>query len=227
MKPSDKIDFQNVGELTRRLTAQKITPPRFSFEIPERDAANGIYSAMRAEVANRRMTLSFDDATKSHIEQVARWLIDPHGKPGIMFMGACGNGKTTTMRALARLIEYVTEQTVGYSKRTVVQIYSAKELANECVALQGNPKEFRELVNREMIGIDDLGEEPKEIIEYGRVHTPIIDLISERYNRQLGMIITTNLTGEQLAAKYGPRIYDRFKEALLIVPFQNESYRKQ
>ena len=227
MKPSNKIDFQNVGELTRRLTAQKITPPRFSLEIPERDAANGIYSAMRAEVANRRMTLSFDDATKSHIEQVARWLIDPHGKPGIMFMGTCGNGKTTTMRALARLIEYVTEQTVGYSKRTVVQMYSAKELANECVVLQSNPKEYRELVGQEMIAIDDLGEEPKEIMEYGRVHTPIIDLISERYNRQLGMIITTNLTGEQLAAKYGPRIYDRFKVALLIVPFQNESYRKQ
>lgn len=182
---------------------------------------------MRAEVANRRMTLEFDDATKSHIEDAARWLTDPHGKSGIMFMGVPGNGKTTTMKALARLIEYVTEQTVGYSKRTVVHIYSAKELANECVALQSNPKEYRELVSQEMIGIDDLGEEPKEIMEYGRLHTPIIDLIGERYNRQLGMIITTNLTGEQLEAKYGPRIYDRFKEALFIVPFQNDSYRKQ
>lgn len=182
---------------------------------------------MCAEVANRRMTLELDDHTRLHIEQAARWLTDTHGKSGIMFMGKPGNGKTTTLRAIARLIEYVTEQTLGYSKRTVVNIYSAKELANECVAMQRYPKDYRELVSQEMIGIDDLGEEPKEIIEYGRICTPIIDFISERYNRQLGMIITTNLTGEQLERKYGSRIYDRFKEALFIVPFHNDSYRKQ
>ena len=224
MKPSEKIDFQNVGELTRRLIAQKITPPRFSLEIPERDAANGIHSAMRAEVANRRKELIFDDETKNHIEQVARWLIDTNGKPGLMLMGLCGNGKTTMMRSLARLIEYVTEATVGYSKRTVMPMCSAKEIARICAA-DKERKDFKDLFRVEMLGIDDLGEEPKEVMSYGMIYTPLIDLICERYNRQLSTIITTNLTKEQLSEKYGTRVYDRFKEMLSIITFTNPSYR--
>lgn len=224
MKPSEKIDFQNVGELTRRLIAQKITPPRFSLEIPERDAANGIYSAMRAEVANRRKELIFDDETKNHTEQVARWLIDTNGKPGLMLMGLCGNGKTTMMRSLARLIEYVTEATVGYSKRTVMPMCSAKEIARICAA-DKDRKDFKDLFRVEMLGIDDLGEEPKEVMSYGMIYTPLIDLICERYNRQLSTIITTNLTKEQLSEKYGIRVYDRFKEMLSIITFTNPSYR--
>lgn len=225
MKPDEKIDFQNVGELTRRLTAQKITPPRFSIEITEREAANGIYSAMRAEVANRRNSLIFDDDTRRHIEQAARWLVNPDGKSGLMLMGLCGNGKTTMMRSLARLIEYVTEATVGYSKRSVVTMLSAKEIARMCAAADKERKEFKELFSVEMLGIDDLGEEPKEVLSYGMVYTPLIDIIGERYDRQLTTIITTNLTKEQLSEKYGVRIYDRFKETLEIVTFKNPSYR--
>lgn len=225
MKPNEKIDFQNVGELTRRLTGQKITPPRFSLEIPERDAANGIYSAMRAEVAYRRKELVFDDATKEHIEQVARWLVESDGKSGLMMMGLCGNGKTTMMRSLSRLIEYVTETTVGYSKRIVMPIYPAKEIARMCAAADKERKDFKELSGFEMLGIDDLGEEPKEVMSYGMIYTPLIDLICERYDRQLPTIITTNLTKEQLSEKYGVRVYDRFKEMLDIVTFTNPSYR--
>lgn len=226
MKPSEKIDFQNVGELTRRLTAQKITPPRFSLEISEKEAANGIYSAMRAEVANRRNSLVLDDATRGHIEQAARWLIDPDGKSGLMLMGLCGNGKTTMMRSLARLIEYVTEATVGYSKRSVVTMLPAKEIARRCAAADKERKDFKELFTLEMLGIDDLGEEPKEVMSYGMVYTPLVDLIGERYDRQLATIITTNLKAEQIKDKYGVRIYDRLKEIFHIITFTNSSYRE-
>lgn len=179
---------------------------------------------MRAEVANRRKELIFDDETKNHIEQVARWLIDANGKPGLMLMGLCGNGKTTMMRSLARLIEYVTEATVGYSKRTVMPMCSAKEIARICAA-DKDRKDFKDLFRVEMLGIDDLGEEPKEVMSYGMIYTPLIDLICERYNRQLSTIITTNLTKEQLSEKYGIRVYDRFKEMLSIITFTNPSYR--
>lgn len=180
---------------------------------------------MRAEVAYRRKELVFDDATKEHIEQVVRWLVESDGKSGLMMMGLCGNGKTTMMRSLSRLIEYVTETTVGYSKRTVMPIYPAKEIARMCAAADKERKDFKELSVFEMLGIDDLGEEPKEVMSYGMIYTPLIDLICERYDRQLPTIITTNLTKEQLSEKYGVRVYDRFKEMLDIVTFTNPSYR--
>lgn len=191
-----------------------------------RDASNGIYSAMKAEVSHRCKELIFDDATKGHIEQVARWLVEPHGKPGLILMGLCGNGKTTMMRALSRLIEYVSEMTVGYSKRTVMPMYPAKEIARMCAASDKERKDFKELSGLEILGIDDLGEEPKEVMSYGMIYTPLTDLICERYDHQLATVITTNLTKEQLSEKYGVRVYDRFREMLDIITFTNPSYRK-
>lgn len=225
MKPSEKIDFSNVGELTRQLTAQKITPPRFSLEVSQRDAANGIYAAMKAEVAYRRRELKLDDDTKVHIQQVAEWLTDPQGRPGLLLQGLPGNGKTTMMAALAKLIEYTTEKTQGYSRRLSMQIVRAKEIARMCAASESERKDYREIAVCPMLGIDDLGEEPTEVMSYGMVYTPLIDVISERYERLLPTIITTNLTDVQLADKYKIRISDRFHEMLHTVRFLNKSYR--
>lgn len=180
---------------------------------------------MRAEVALRRKEMIFDDSTKKHITEAAQWLIDTHGKSGLMMMGLCGNGKTTMMRSIARLIEYVTEITVGYSARTIVPVYSAKSIARMCASPDKELADFKALFSAEMLGIDDLGEEPKEVMSYGMIYTPLIDLICERYSRQLTTIITTNLTKEQLSEKYGVRVYDRFKEMLSIITFTNPSYR--
>ena len=65
----------------------------------------------------------------------------------------------------------------------------------------------------------NIGTEPREIIEYGNVLSPIIDLISYRYEHQLPTIITSNLTPQQISEVYGKRIGDRLKETTEIVPF--------
>ena len=80
-------------------------------------------------------------------------------------------------------------------------------------------------MDKEILAIDDLGTEPREIIEYGNVLSPIIDLISYRYEHQLPTIITSNLTPQQISEVYGKRIGDRLKETTEIVPFLNGSYR--
>lgn len=84
---------------------------------------------------------------------------------------------------------------------------------------------IKKLFTSEMLGIDDLGEEPKEVMSYGMIHTPLIDLICERYNRQLPTVITTNLNTDQLSEKYGKRVGDRFREMVEIITFTNPSYR--
>jgi len=71
----------------------------------------------------------------------------------------------------------------------------------------------------------NIGTDPREIIEYGNVLSPIIDLISYRYEHQLPTIITSNLTPQQISEVYGKRIGDRLKETTEIVPFLNGSYR--
>ena len=59
-----------------------------------------------------------------------------------------------------------------------------------------------------------------------RDYTPLIDLITTRYEEQLYTIFTTNLTPAQLEEKYGKRIVDRLNEMVEKVVFENESYRR-
>ena len=68
--------------------------------------------------------------------------------------------------------------------------------------------------------------EPREVMEFGNVYTPLIDLITTRYEEQLYTIFTTNLTPAQLEEKYGKRIVDRLNEMVEKVVFENESYRR-
>ena len=79
---------------------------------------------------------------------------------------------------------------------------------------------------RPMIAIEDMGREATEVLDYGNVLNPVIDLIEYRYDNQLFTAITTNLTSKQVSEKYGKRIADRFNEMLEVIVFENATYRK-
>lgn len=135
--------------------------------------------------------------------------------------GVPGNGKTTLMRAIQNLINYFNLKddygtSIGVSLRDVKDIVRMnKDDYNGFVKFRNTP----------MLAIDDLGLEPTEVLDYGNVLNPIIDLLSYRYNEQLFTIITTNLTGKQIREKYGDRIADRFNEMMRVIIFQEQSYR--
>lgn len=226
MKLSKPINFQNVEGLSRALQAERVSKERFSLEIPVRDCANGIYAAMKHEVEYRGGVFNFDEDTRAHILTAAQWLINPNSTPGLLMCGLFGNGKTTMAKAIARLIGYLTERELGYSNRKVMRLYTAKEICRLCAASEKEKSgEYDKVFTNEMIIIDDLGEEPKEVMVYGMLHTPLIDIFSERYATQRMTIITTNLEVDDLKAKYGSRIYDRFREMLTPIVFENDSYR--
>jgi DNA replication protein DnaC len=222
MRLTNQIDFQNVEALSRQLRAVKVSRERFSLEISEKDACNGIYSAMKAVVEYRGREFVFDADTKRHIQAAAKWLIDPCGTPGLLLCGLCGNGKTSLAQAINWLVGLVTEKEYGYSKRKYFELYTAK---NICRIFVKKGSEYDDACKTDMLIIDDLGEEPREVIDYGQPHTPIIDMIHERYEMQRLTIITTNLEADDLREKYGVRVYDRLREMVTSIIFENESYR--
>ena len=91
---------------------------------------------------------------------------------------------------------------------------------------KGEYNEWRNLMRTPLLIVDDLGVEPREIMDYGNVFTPLVDLITLRYDEQLYTIFTTNLTPSQLEVKYGKRIVDRLNEMVETIVFENGTYRR-
>ncbi len=103
-----------------------------------------------------------------------------------------------------------------------IQIVDAKYIAYQC---KNNYDAYRKLIKVDMLGIDDLGTEPSEVMDYGNVYTPVIDLLTKRYEEQLFTVITTNLTPQQIRGHYGDRIADRLNEMVKKIVFNNGTYR--
>lgn len=202
---------------------------RLTFEIPERDAANGIYAAMKAEVERRGSSVKLDDDIRSYIIDMAKWITDPTAPHGLLLNGLYGNGKTTLARALGMFIEFVTEHETSYSDRSVMCFRTAQKICQLCASGEKSKEqrtEYQKLLHEPMLIIDDLGDEPREVIVYGMVHKPIVDLLNERYDRRLMTIITTNLEPAEIRAIYGERVFDRMKEMFHTITFSNESFRR-
>lgn len=179
------------------------------------------------QTALRGIETIIDTDTQSHIFAAANWLVDDNGKFGLALLGLYGNGKTTLMKSICRLINeyYYSELS---SERKSIRLIDAKEI----VRIGSDEKtynEYRDLVNREFLAIDDIGEEPAEVMKYGMIHTPVKDLLMDRYKLQKVTIITSNLSNDknnpQFQKYYGERIADRMREMAKVIVFRNASYR--
>ncbi len=229
MTPNRKIDMLNVGELIQQLEARKITPTRFSIDLPKDQLANALYASYVAEVRLRHRDMVLDDETKSHIRVAAEWLGDASGKFGFMMTGLYGNGKTTLLMAMCNLINYLFDSCSSNDRKSI-RVIKAKDIARMSIDRELRDS-YEKLYHEELLAIDDVGEEPAEIISYGMIYTPIRDLLEERYVRQKMTIITTNLIQNkekkifQIKEHYGERVVDRFREMMKILPFHNPSYR--
>lgn len=205
-----------------KLLRGKTTRQHFKLPMTEEQATDLLTASYMAEVEYRRRKYESNAETENNISRLARALTSNNSKFGIMFCGVCGNGKTTLLYALQTAILEIDKYGGFEDKGTGISIVDAKEVAQYA----RDYKSFRELRNRPMLAIEDMGREPTEMLDYGNVLNPIIDLIEYRYNNQLFTAITTNLTSEQISTKYGRRIADRFNEMLEVIIFKNPSYRK-
>lgn len=186
-----------------------------------KQATDILLAAYQAEVEYRHRRFIEDDETKNNIGRLAAFLIRDDAKFGVMLCGVPGNGKTTLLYAFQSAMNWMSGAGFFGQERKGIRIVDAKEIA----AYARDPKGFHELRSAPMIGIEDMGREPTEVLDYGNVINPVVDMIEYRYNMQLFTFITTNLTKAQIREKYGNRIADRFNEMLEVIIFKNETYR--
>ncbi|MDR0970521.1 MAG: AAA family ATPase [Lentimicrobiaceae bacterium] len=170
-----------------------------------------IVEAMKAAIAKR----GGEFKPSQMVEKAARWACMEKRKSGLMFYGGVGNGKTTIAHALCDVFNWL-----GGTKFARV---SAVELTRRYSAMQ---ETFINQKTAPCLFIDDLGCEEKTVKIYGTTYSPIIDVLTYRYERNLMTIVTTNFGEKELAEYYDIRIYDRMKEMFNRVAFTQESFRK-
>lgn len=218
IETTKKID---VEALKSQMIGMKPILPRFRFPMTTEQAKGFLTAAYQTEVERRHRKFLDDDLIKKHIEEVAKFFTEKHSKFGLMLCGKCGNGKTTMLYAVQLVINYLGRSGLIEEKTIGIRIIDAKDIAaymKENVRIK--------ICQEPMLAIEDMGREPTEVVDYGNITCPIIDLLEYRYNNQLFTFITTNLKVTDIRKKYGDRIADRFNEMMKIMPFTNDSYRK-
>lgn len=183
-----------------------------------------LLAAIMAEVQFRRGTFKDSVEFRHQLDLMAEWLTDSgNSKFGILLCGPCGNGKSTWVKALQHLIGYLQipdNYMGGTYGLTIVKTNDITEQSQEEMF-----KDIHRLGTYQLLAIDDLCTEPKEVMHYGNISSPMIRLIDKRYDEQLFTIITTNLTPPEIKAVYGERTSDRLAEMMQVLPFDNPSYR--
>ena len=218
----DKGQMINVGELKSLLLQGRIMRGNFRLPYEESQVADMLIASVQAEVEYRHRSFIDEPEMRNQIAKAARWLTT-QDKFGILLCGTCGNGKTTLMLAIRSLINFL-DMRDSYNEQLSVHLIDAREIVR---LNKDDYAGFKKIRSKQMLAIDDMGLEPSEVLDYGNVLNPVIDLLSYRYNEQLFTIATTNLKPEEIRQKYGDRIADRFNEMMERIIFYNGSYRSQ
>lgn len=221
------------------LMNRKRTATRFRMPYTDKQVYTMLYAACKAEVALRHRVFQDTQEYKTHLWDISKWLTSSDSTFGLFLCGGAGNGKTTILRALQNLTNYLRSDEVysnrqdeypirGYSFITAKElVLFAKAYNNPTRENESDVYKFKRLRNIEILAIDDLGQEPRESIHYGDFVTAAMDIISFRYEEQLCTLVSSNLAADEISKYYDERIADRFREMMNIINFGAEqSFRK-
>ena len=195
-----------------------------SFKLPLSvdEAEQYIRGAFEAQVELRGGKVEYDEMTTKNLRLVAETLAGDSHKFGLLLAGTCGNGKTTTMRAVQSVVQLLNNTYYRRGDCIGNRLLEAKEITQ----LSDKSGQLTAYKTVPVLFLDDLGREPTEVLKYGNVTSPITELLEYRYNQRLTTIVTTNLEPSEIREKYGDRIADRFNEMFSLVSYTGNSYRR-
>lgn len=168
-------------------------------------------------------TIKVDDDIKENAEMIYRYAkkIDKYvaeGK-GLILSGSYGTMKTTlAVCVLRKFIEQGGSGLFIPMCSIMDNLYSMRTRSlEEWYRFETKLRETKLLV------IDDLGGEDTSV---PWVLPKVNSIITERYNRKKPIIITTNMTKNELVNTYSGRIIDRLKSTNFYIAFNAKSKRK-
>lgn len=139
---------------------------------------------------------------------------DKNDGDGIILMGGAGTGKTHLASAIANYLMH--ESLVPVKFGTFANLLDKMKLA-----FHTDKDVVNQLSNVSILIIDDLGKE--KYTEWAQ--QVLFQVIDNRYNNELPIIITTNLTPGELRERFGEPIISRLMEMCYGIAMNGENYR--
>lgn len=189
-----------------------------------REAKNALYGYYKREVERRKNEFVMTDELKQQISEVGNFLTTETRYYGLFLPGSIGNGKTTMLKAIRDLLIYLVESDrIRYCEGDKYpRFVTARDMAN----IAKDADEFRSLKTTKYLILDDLCEEPAEVLSFGNYIYPFVELLEYRYEQMLPTFISSNFGAVDIEEKYhSARISDRMKEMFKIISFKEESFR--
>ena len=174
-----------------------------------------------AEKALREYTFANDKGYNQQIEiaknYVKHWENMLENGRGLLFWGGVGTGKTFLAGCIANAL---------LEKGVRVMMTNFQRILNDLADFSGRNGKTDNLNRYPLLILDDLGVERST----GYVSEQMFSIIDSRYRSGLPMIITTNLTLEEMKAAQDPdrkRIYDRILHRCTPVCVNGKNIRQQ
>jgi DNA replication protein DnaC len=188
-------------------------------ELEKRGIFKRYQSITFAEIKRRGLPFGYDDIymqVKNYADNMAENI--QNGK-GMILMGGYGTLKTTL--AVAVLRQYLEN---GGSGKFVPM---AALVDNLFTMREQNKAEWaayeQAIRNTKLLVLDDLG---AENTDQRWVLGKVDSIITERYNKMLPTIITTNSNAKDLLNTYSGRVYDRLRSTSEVIKFVGKSQRE-
>lgn len=195
-----------------------ITEERFRQEIEEARKDNieydpqpfhfGVPNAKETLMNGLRAVIHHDVVWLPEYDKISEWLSNNH-KKGLLIIGPPGVGKTVITMKVIPMILHI------YYKR-ILSCFQSTELVNR--------KAYEDVMRYRNIVIDDVGIEGV-YNDFGNPHIVFSEAVDSIEKRGVLLIATSNLTIDEIKAKYGLRTYDRLRAHMSLIVIKEKSFR--
>ncbi len=194
------MTFKDVYDEMKRLE-QPMPPKRIELRIS--DARTVLWQVFRFFASQEGVRAEW----LPEYEQIAAWLTNNEGR-GLFMFGNCGRGKSLLGR-------YVLPAILLQHLRKVVSVYDMQDLNRD---IDG-------ALRKHIISLDDVGTEELSV-KFGEKRQAFAEVMdaAEKYGKLV--IISTNLSFEDLRQRYGDRVIDRIRRTTQRIAFNGNSLRK-
>lgn len=159
----------------------------------------------------------------TNILQLCRQFADafPDVSSNLLFQGRPGLGKTYLSACIAREIAEKGCSVCYDSAAAAFEAFEQQRFARDPDTAEEAARRVKRMLDCDLMILDDLGTEMVTSLTTSALYT----LLNTRLTRKKPIIISTNLTDEQLQQTYTPQIYSRLKGEFLHLKFIGQDIR--